>query len=119
MCEYFLNQNWKVIALTRTTDKLLFNHPHFYQLSYHPAQADLKTIQNLLTPHLQEGLDLLINNAGYALIGAFESLDETAMRAQMEVNFFLHLLVTKTCIPFLRMRLGKIFNLSSLFGMLG
>lgn len=119
LCQHFLNQNWKVIALTRTIERELFTHPNFQQLTYDPTQADFKKIQALLAPHLQNGLDLLINNAGYALVGALESLDETAMRKQMEVNFFSHVMVTKSCIQALRVKSGKIFNLSSLFGMIG
>src|SRR4051794_1817357 len=33
------------------------------------------------------GIDVVVNNAGYALIGAFEELEVGQVRAQLETNF--------------------------------
>jgi NAD(P)-dependent dehydrogenase (short-subunit alcohol dehydrogenase family) len=64
-------------------------------------------------------IDILINNAGYGLFGALEDLLEEEIRYQMEVNFFGTVNVTKSFLPLLRKRRGKIFNFSSVFGFMG
>jgi NAD(P)-dependent dehydrogenase (short-subunit alcohol dehydrogenase family) len=65
------------------------------------------------------GLDCLINNAGYALCGALEDLDEAQLRHQLEVNFFGAALVTKALLPGLRANQGVVLNVSSVFGITG
>lgn len=65
-------------------------------------------------------LDVLVNNAGYGLIGAVEELSEKEIRDQMEVNFFSALFLTQLVLP--RMRRnggGHIFNTSSIAGLNG
>ena len=119
MTQVFLTDGWRVIALTRSKENLSVEHPNLIALSINLSKTSSLHIQDILAPHLKEGLDLLINNAGFALIGAFETLDEAAIRQQMEVNFFAHLFVSKACLEALRKRKGKIFNLSSLFGLMG
>lgn len=62
------------------------------------------------------GLDILINNAGYGLLGPIELQSEDEIRAQFETNFFAPLFIIQKFLPLLRMRKGKILNLSSLVG---
>jgi NAD(P)-dependent dehydrogenase (short-subunit alcohol dehydrogenase family) len=62
-------------------------------------------------------LDVLVNNAGYGLGGAFEDLSEEEIRAQMETNFFGVQNVTRAVIPLMRQRhQGRIINISSVSG---
>jgi NAD(P)-dependent dehydrogenase (short-subunit alcohol dehydrogenase family) len=65
------------------------------------------------------GLDILVNNAGFGLMGAIEALDDAAIRAVMETNFFGALRVTRAAIPELRRQGGVIINISSMAGMVG
>jgi len=62
-------------------------------------------------------IDVVVNNAGYALFGAFE---ETAMqnaRAQLETNFFGTVRVIKAVLPIMRKQHGGIIvNVSSMAG---
>ena len=64
-------------------------------------------------------LDVLVNNAGHGLFGALEDLNSDEIRHQMEVNFFGLAEVTRSLLPFLRRSKGKIFNFSSVFGLMG
>jgi len=63
------------------------------------------------------GVDVLINNAGYGLIGPLEVLSDADVRHQFETNVFGVLGVTRTFLPAMRERgRGKIINVSSVGG---
>lgn len=65
-------------------------------------------------------VDVLVNNAGYGLIGAVEELSEQEIRDQMEVNFFSALFLTQQILPRMRQNgSGHIFNISSIAGLNG
>ena len=62
-------------------------------------------------------IDVLVNNAGYGLVGAMEELSEAQYRDQMEVNFFGALAAMQLVIPHMRkLQSGHIFNVSSIAG---
>ena len=64
-------------------------------------------------------IDVLINNAGYAIVGAVEETPDTELRALIETNFFGAVTVIKAALPALRaQRSGAIVNISSLGGQL-
>jgi NAD(P)-dependent dehydrogenase (short-subunit alcohol dehydrogenase family) len=64
-------------------------------------------------------IDVLVNNAGYGVVGAFEETPDTELRALMETNFFGAMNVTRAALPILRaQRSGAVVNISSLGGQL-
>ncbi len=119
MLQVFLKNGWQVIAITRNKASIHIEHPNLITISLDLSKSSAQDIKDYIAPHLSKGLDLLINNAGFALVGAFETLGEIEIREQMEVNFFSHLFITKACLEALRKRKGKIFTLSSVFGLMG
>jgi NAD(P)-dependent dehydrogenase (short-subunit alcohol dehydrogenase family) len=65
-------------------------------------------------------LDVLVNNAGVLRAGAFEDLDEAALREVMETNFFGAFLLTRAALPQMRsQRHGYVIMMSSLSGIAG
>jgi short-subunit dehydrogenase len=65
-------------------------------------------------------IDILINNAGYGLVGFFEDLTLDEIRNQFETNFFGVLNITKKVIPTMRLqKSGTIVNISSGAGQVG
>jgi NAD(P)-dependent dehydrogenase (short-subunit alcohol dehydrogenase family) len=64
-------------------------------------------------------IDVVINNAGYGIVGGVEETPENELRAIMETNFFGAMAVMKAVLPVLRaQRGGAIVNISSLGGQL-
>jgi NAD(P)-dependent dehydrogenase (short-subunit alcohol dehydrogenase family) len=62
-------------------------------------------------------LDVVVNNAGYGLLGGVEEVGEQRARAQLETNFFGALWVTQAVLPHLRaQRSGHIVQVSTIGG---
>jgi NAD(P)-dependent dehydrogenase (short-subunit alcohol dehydrogenase family) len=67
---------------------------------------------------LYNRLDVVVNNAGYGLLGAIEETSAGELNDVMEVNFFGTVNVIQTVLPYLRQqRSGHILNLSSIAGL--
>ena len=64
-------------------------------------------------------LDVIVNNAGYAQIGAIEELTEQDLRDQLETNVFGAVWVIQAALPYLREQgAGHIVQLSSVAGLI-
>jgi NAD(P)-dependent dehydrogenase (short-subunit alcohol dehydrogenase family) len=65
-------------------------------------------------------IDVLVNNAGYGLLGAFEENVAKDIEQQYQTNVFGLMHVTRAVLPVMRkQRAGHIFNLSSIGGIVG
>ena len=65
-------------------------------------------------------IDVLVNNAGYGVMGAVEDLSMNDFKSQFETNFFGAIRVTKEVIPIMRKQgNGNIINVSSVGGIIG
>jgi short-subunit dehydrogenase len=65
-----------------------------------------------------QGLDVLINNAGYGTAGPTELISDGDLRAQYEVNVFGLMSMVRAFVPAMRQRgRGRVINVSSLGGL--
>lgn len=65
-------------------------------------------------------LDVVVNNAGYGLVGAVEEVSDAEARRIMDTNFFGVLHVCQAALPHLRAQgSGHIVNISSVAGVIG
>jgi len=65
-------------------------------------------------------IDVLVNNAGFAVAGFAEDIKLDELRLQLETNFFGMAAMTKAVLPVMRQqRSGHIIQLSSIVGLVG
>lgn len=95
------------------------------QEGFLPLAVDLKdeasvkqSIETTINTYGQ--LDVVVNNAGYGLLGSLEELSDQESRANFEINVFGTLNVIRNAMPHLRAQgSGQIFNISSIGGFSG
>lgn len=88
------------------------------QLDVNNNESIENTINNIKNE--ANRIDILINNAGFGLVGFFEDLTLDEIRDQFETNFFGVLNITKKIIPIMRLqKSGTIINISSGAGQVG
>jgi len=76
------------------------------------------TIEQIIAYHKR--IDVLVNNAGFAMAGFAEDMRYAEIRQQFETNFFGHVAVTKSVLPVMRaQKSGHIIMVSSIAGLVG
>jgi NAD(P)-dependent dehydrogenase (short-subunit alcohol dehydrogenase family) len=62
-------------------------------------------------------IDVIVNNAGYGLLGAFETATDSEARRLFEVDVFAPIRIIRAALPYLRtQRSGHIINITSIVG---
>ena len=113
-----------VIATSRNTDALEkeidLNKEHLY-----PVQLDItsdKEVKMTIDRLVKElgKIDVVVNNAGYSLVGSMEEMTDEEFRATMDVNLFGTVNIIRNVMPYLRKQQnGHIINISSNAGYIG
>ncbi|MBA8801686.1 UNVERIFIED_ORG: NAD(P)-dependent dehydrogenase (short-subunit alcohol dehydrogenase family) [Rhizobium sp. SORGH_AS260] len=106
--EAALERGDKVAATARNTESLLELASCFGD-SVLPLQLDVTDAegvrQAVADAHRYFGrLDVVLNNAGYALVGAVEEIDEQDLRAELDTNVFGMLRVIQASLPYAPLR---------------
>lgn len=120
--EAALKNNDLVVAASRTPDSLK-DLEMKWKNQLLPVVLDVKDKQQIdeavnLSLKRFGRIDVLVNNAGYGLLGAVEEVSEDEEQQLFEVNVFGLLAVTRAILPTMRnQRSGHILNLSSVGGM--
>lgn len=124
LAKKLLAEGYKVAATSRSEEaliKVLGNSSE----SFLPLEMDLvdeKSVKNAINKTINhfKTIDVLVNNAGYGLLGALEELTDAESRKNYEVNVFGLLNVIRNTMPILRAnKSGHIFNISSVGGYYG
>jgi NAD(P)-dependent dehydrogenase (short-subunit alcohol dehydrogenase family) len=117
--QIFQQQGWNVVATMRSPEKEteLANLANVLCLELDVTKVD--TIHTAIDRAIDRfgSIDVVINNAGYALIGAFEACDMSDIRGQFETNVFGLMAVTQAILPHFRQREQGVFvNVASIGG---
>ncbi|MEJ0085140.1 MAG: SDR family oxidoreductase [Pseudomonadota bacterium] len=108
---YFLTQGWNVIATMRTPREDLL--PRSDRLRVLPLDV---TNANSIAAAIEASgpIDVLVNNAGIGLLGAFEATPMATVREVFETNTFGMMAMAQAVLPqFRARRSGSIVNVTS------
>ena len=91
------------------------------QIKQHDVTDDVSVKNSIQEISSEAGhIDVLVNNAGYGLNGAFEDLAMDEIKAQYETNVFGLVRTTQAVLPIMRrQKSGTIVNISSGAGRFG
>jgi short-subunit dehydrogenase len=116
----FAHEGWNVIATMRSPEKetelLQHSNIHVMKLDVN----DQAMIDHVLADVLLKfgKIDVLFNNAGFALVGAFEAMTMEQIKHQFETNVFGVMAMTKALLPHFREnKSGSIINTTSVGGL--
>ncbi len=114
----FAQHGWQVAATMRNPADAKFDdlpNVRVYALDVTDAAAAPRAIQQAHADF--GGLDVLINNAGYGLVGPFEAATDAQIQDQFATNVFGVFAVTRAALPLLRAQgSGVIINITSVGG---
>lgn len=121
--QYFLEQGWNVIATMRSPEKRRTPlHETGLPDLVHLDVTDTVSIQAAIRYALEkyQKIDVLVNNAGYAVYGPFETTTQAQVERQFNTNVFGLMAVTREILPFFRQQKGGILvNVASMGGRFG
>lgn len=117
----FHSKGWQVIATMRNPEKETelnqLENVILLPLDVTNSEQINATIQKVTNLY---SIDVVMNNAGYGLIGALESLDDEQIHRQITTNLLGVIRVSKAFTPHFREKKSGIFlNISSTFGLIG
>jgi len=124
LAKKLLAEGFKVAATSRNEASLIAALGKTSE-NFLPLEMDLvdeESVKNAIekTVNHFKTIDVLVNNAGYGLLGALEELTDEEARKNYEVNVFGLLNVIRNAMPILRAnQSGYIFNISSVGGYYG
>jgi NAD(P)-dependent dehydrogenase (short-subunit alcohol dehydrogenase family) len=108
---YFLTKGWKVIATMRTPQQDLFPADENLRILALDVTESESIVQAL---NAAGPIDVLVNNAGIGLFGAFEATPMSTVRDIFETNTFGVMAMCQAVIPQFRVRgAGTIVNVTS------
>ena len=119
-----LSENHSVAATSRSVQSLVDQLGEVTD-NFLPLEMDLTDNQNVKEAISKSiahfgHIDVMVNNAGYALIGTLEELSDQEIRKNFDVNVFGSLNVIRHMAShFRKQQSGHIFNISSIGGYIG
>lgn len=119
--KYFLEKGWNVAATMRSRRKAGdWTNQKGLICPYLDVTAP-ETIESAIRETLEHfgSIDVLVNNAGYALMGPLEGVTPQQLNHQFQTNFFGLVSTIQIVLPVLRQQgKGKIINVASIGGRL-
>ncbi|GHA56395.1 SDR family NAD(P)-dependent oxidoreductase [Pontibacter akesuensis] len=124
LTKLLLSLGHKVIATSRNISSLQ-QHVTANRENLYPVKLDITSDQEVkkaIDEAVKElgRIDVVVNNAGYSLVGSMEEMTDEEFRATMDVNLFGTVNIIRNVMPLLRsQKSGHIINISSSAGYAG
>lgn len=117
----FNSHGWNVIAAMRNpeheTELTKLKNVTVVKMDITNPTEIKETTKNVLKKH---SIDVVINNAGYGLVGPLEALSDEQITKQLNTNLLGTIRVTKEFMPYFRQKKsGTFINITSMFGLIG
>lgn len=115
----FQSKNWRVAATMRTPEKAEDLQRIADLECFRLDVTDVESIREAIAAVLEKfgRIDAVVNNAGYGLVGPFESASDEQIRRQFETNVFGLMNVTREILPYFReQKRGTVINVASVGG---
>ncbi|MFZ0596851.1 MAG: SDR family oxidoreductase [Flavobacterium sp.] len=117
----FQSKGWLVIASMRNPEKETelnkLKNVIILPLDVTDAEQIISTVEEVTSLY---SVDVVMNNAGYGLIGVLESLNDEQIHRQIITNLLSVIRVSKAFTPHFREKTsGTFINITSTFGLLG
>ncbi|KAF7526122.1 hypothetical protein PCG10_004353 [Penicillium crustosum] len=124
LAHHVLTSGHKVIGAVRNVTKAQKSHPEFERLGGKWAELDVTDPKTSEKVHglarENNGFDVVVNNAGYSILGSIEDMSEDEMHKQINTNLYGPIRVLQGSLPYMReKKSGCIVNISSVAGMVG
>ena len=115
-----LVQGYNVVAAARKVEEAKANlgeHPNLMIVKLDICNDEQVSTAVSETMKRFGRIDVLVNNAGYGLLGYFEEMSEDSIRQQMETNVFGTMKITRAILPIMReQKSGFVVTVSSTSG---
>lgn len=121
LAKRLLKEGYRVAATSRNSEALIEAVGEKSE-NFLPLEMDLLSEQSVSeaiqkTVDAFDGINVVVNNAGYGQLGTLEELSDREVRNNFDVNVFGGLNVIRSVMPVLRaQRSGHVFNISSIGG---
>ncbi|KAJ5591985.1 uncharacterized protein N7459_002354 [Penicillium hispanicum] len=123
--EVALRAGNKVIATARNPTKAAQEYPQIAELGGTWVELDVtahdtsKRVEDAIRA-AGGAIDVVVNNAGFSLLGCIEDMSEVEVEGQFNTNVYGPVRVLKGALPFMRaQRSGTVVNVSSIAGLDG
>lgn len=113
------------VAATARNPKQLDDLAALYPNQLYPIELDVTNYDQVYdavanaVAHFGK-IDVLVNNAGFGIIGAAEAYTDNQVRSQLDTNLYAVIEITRAILPYMRRQgSGRILQVSSLGGRVG
>lgn len=116
---YFAGKGWNVAATMRNTEGQAELEQHenikLYKLDVTNADSVTEAV-NAAIAHFKQ-IDVLLNNAGYGIVGPLETASEESIMQQFNTNMFGVIRTIQAVLPYMKNAGGTIINITSIGGL--
>ena len=117
--------NGDLVAATARNPEHLKDLAEEYPDNIYPLRLDVTSKAQIIaavedTIRKFGRIDVLVNNAGFGIMGAAEAYSDEQVRSQLETNLYAPIEITRVVLPYMRkQRSGRILQISSIGGRVG